>query len=148
VRRSGWVWPLLALLLFLAFGGLYGGVAMLLDPSGHSLGMDDVLALLPIGDFVLPGLFLLLVMGVAPLGVAYGLLLRPAVAAAAPLERLTGHHWAWTGTIVLAAVLAVWLTVQGFWIGFQWPIQFVTAANGAAILVLALLPAVRREYAV
>jgi hypothetical protein len=43
-------------------------------------------------------------------------------------------------------VLAVWLVVQAFLIGFRWPIQYVTAANGLAILLLALLPAVRRRY--
>lgn len=147
MRRSGWVWPLLVLLVVLAFGGLYGGVAMLLDPSGRALGMEGILPLLPVRGFVLPGLFLLLVMGVAPIGLAYGLLRRPALAVMAPVERLTGHHWAWSATIALVAVLAVWLAIQGVLIGFRWPIQFVTAANGGAILVLALLPPVRRAYA-
>jgi hypothetical protein len=32
-------------------------------------------------------------------------------------------------------------------IGFAWPIQFVTAGNGVAILALALLPVVRRSFA-
>ncbi len=28
------LWPLLFCLLFLALGGLYGGIAMLIDPTG------------------------------------------------------------------------------------------------------------------
>jgi hypothetical protein len=133
-------------LLFLAAGGLYGGIAMLLDPSGGALQMAEVLPSLPVPDYTLPGLFLLVVMGAAPLGLAYGLLARPAWAWAEPLSRAGRHHWAWSGTLALGLVLGAWLVVQGFLIGFRWPIQYVTAVNGLAILLLALLPAVRQRY--
>jgi hypothetical protein len=146
VRRLG-LSALVVSLLFLAFGGLYGGVEMLRDPMGGSLGMDVVLPQLPVTDFVLPGLFLLTVMGLAPIALAYGLLARPAWGRAAALSRWSGHHWAWTGTLALGLVLGVWLAVQGAMIGFAWPIQFVTAGNGLAIVALALLPAVRRSFA-
>ncbi len=138
---------LVVLLLVLAAGGLYGGIAMLLDPSGASLQMTEVLASLPVPDYTLPGLFLLFVMGVAPLVLTYGLLTRPAWRWAEPLSRAGRHHWAWTGTLALCVVLAVWLTVQGWMIGFRWPIQFVTAGIGLGIVVLALVPGVRRHYA-
>ena len=131
-------------LVFLAAGGLYGGVAMLLDPSGGALQMTEVLPSLPVPDYTLPGLFLLVVMGVTPLLLAYGLLARPAWAWAEPLSRAGRHHWAWTGTLALGLVLGAWLVAQGLLIGFRWPIQYVTAANGIAIVLLALLPAVRR----
>ena len=134
-------------LLFLAFGGLYGGVEMLRDPSGGSLGMDVVLPQLPVPDFFLPGLFLLTVMGVVPLALVVGLLARPSCGWAAAVTRWGGHHWAWTGTLALGIVLGVWLAVQGWMIGFAWPIQYVTAGNGVAILALTLLPVVRRSYA-
>jgi len=98
-------------------------------------------------DYTLPGVFLLVVMGVTPLLLAYALLARPAWTWAEPLSRAGGHHWAWTGALALGLVLAAWLGVQGFLIGFRWPIQYLTAANGIAIVALALLPAVRRRYA-
>jgi len=145
VRRLG-LSALVVSLLFLAFGGLYGGVEMLRDPTGGSLGMDVVLPQLPVTDFVLPGLFLLTVMGLVPIALAYALLARPAWAWAAALSRWSGHHWAWTGTLVLGLVLGVWLAVQGSMIGFAWPIQFVTLGNGVAIVALALVPAVRRSF--
>jgi hypothetical protein len=37
MKRPFTLWLLIFILLFLAFGGLYGGLAMLLDPSGRSL---------------------------------------------------------------------------------------------------------------
>ncbi len=94
-------------LRFLVFGGLFGGLAMVRDPSGASLGMDVVLPRLPVPSFVLPGVFLVTVMGL---------------------------------------VLGVWLAVQGWMIGFAWPIRFVTAGNAAAIVGLALLPVMRRTF--
>jgi hypothetical protein len=52
--------------LFLAAGGTYGGISMLLDPSGGALERNDVLPSLPVPDYTLPGLFLLVVMGAVP----------------------------------------------------------------------------------
>jgi hypothetical protein len=131
MKRPFTLWLLIFFLLFLAFGGLYGGLAMLLDPSGRSLQMDEILPLLPVADYRLPGLFLLVVMGLGPIGLAYGLLTR--------------RRWAWPGTLVLGAVLAVWLIVQGVLVGFQWPIQYVTAVNGLLIIGLALTPGVKNS---
>jgi hypothetical protein len=141
------LWLLVFSLLFLALGGLIGGIGMLLDASGRLLGMDDVLPLLPVADYTLPGLFLLWVMGVVPLLLSYGLLARPDWAWAQALSRWSGHHWAWIGTLALGMLLVIWLVVQGLLIGFSWPIQYVTAVNGLLIIVLALAPEVRRAYA-
>lgn len=66
-------WPvfvLVGVLAVLAVGGFYGGGAMLLDPTGRALGMDVVLPSLPVGSFVVPGIFLVVVMGLAPLALA------------------------------------------------------------------------------
>jgi hypothetical protein len=140
------LWALVVSVLFLAFGGFYGGLAMLRDPSGASLGMDVVLPRLPVPNYVLPGIFLVVVMGLVPLGLAYGLLARPAWRWTGAVARLSGHHWAWTGALLLGVVLVLWLAVQAWLIGFTWPIQFVTAGNAVAIVVLALLPAVRGRF--
>ncbi|MCA9933801.1 MAG: hypothetical protein KC415_07760 [Anaerolineales bacterium] len=129
MKRSWTLWVLVFWLVFLALGGLYGGITMLTDPSGSSMQMSEILPLLPVSDFILPGLFLLFVMGVGPLVLVYGLWTR--------------RSWAWTGTLVLCVVLALWLIVEGVLIGFKWPIQYVTAVNGLLILVFALLPGVR-----
>lgn len=119
---------------------------MLLDPSGRSLEMDAVLPLLPVPDYTLPGLFLLLVMGTGSLGLVYGLLVRPHWRWTEAITRWSGYHWAWTGTLGLGVVLCIWLIVQGMLIGFKWPIQFVTAVNGLVIILLALLPGVRSLF--
>ncbi|MEW6636357.1 MAG: hypothetical protein AB1425_06025 [Actinomycetota bacterium] len=146
MRRSFTLWLLIFLLLFLALGGLYGGIAMLIDPTGRSLQMDGILPLLPVPDYILPGLFLLFVMGGGPLLLIYGLLACPDWSWAEAVFRWSGHHWAWTGTLVLGVLLAAWLVAQGLLIGFRWPIQYITAVNGALIILLALMPRVRGLY--
>ena len=134
-------------LLFLAFGGLYGGIAMLLDPSGGSLDMAGILPLLPVSSFVLPGLFLLVGMGLTPIALVYALLAWPKWDGLARLLGGNGRYWAWNATLLLSLTLAVWLTVQGWLIGFRWPIQYVTAVNALLILLLTLTSGVRRYYA-
>jgi hypothetical protein len=140
------LWLLILALIFLAFGGFYGGIAMLLDPSGRSLEMDKILPMLPVANFRLPGIFLLLVMGVTPLLLVYGFLARPRWHWAKAITRWSGYHWAWVGTLALGAVLCIWLILQGLLIGFKWPIQYITAANGLLIILLALLPGVRSLF--
>jgi len=107
--------------------------------------LDQVLPLLPVNDYVLPGLFLLLVMGAAPLLLVYALLARPDWPRVESFFRWSPYYWAWTGSVLLIAVLAVWLVVEVLMIG-MYPITIVTAVQGAAILASAMLPGVRREY--
>ena len=147
MQRSYTFWLLLFFLLFLLLGGLYGGIAMLTDPTGGSLQLTEILPLLPVSDYILPGIFLLVVMGLAPLLLAYGLLARPKWRWAERMSRWSGHRRAWTGTLVLGVTLEAWLIIQGLLIGFKWTIQYITAVNGFLIVLLVLLPGIRRFHA-
>jgi hypothetical protein len=146
MKRPAMLWILIFWLAFLACGGLYGGIAMLLDPSGKQLQMNEVLSLLPVSNFLLPGLFLLLIMGAFPLLVVYGLLALPKWSWVESILSKTRYHWAWVGAIVLTVVLVVWLIIEGILIGFKWPIQYITAINGLLILLFTSLPSVRKYY--
>ncbi|MFC1603794.1 hypothetical protein ACFL5F_02095 [Planctomycetota bacterium] len=147
MQRPVALWPLLFCLLFLALGGLYGGIAMLVDPTGGSLQLTETLPQLPVSDYILPGIFLLIVMGFAPLVLTYGLLVRPKWRWAERLSRWSGHYWAWTGTIGLCVTMAVFLIVEGLLIGFEWAIQYITAVDGLLIILFVLVPGVRKFYA-
>ena len=52
------------LLIFLGIGAVYGGGTLVIDPSGELLGLPlSVLNDSPFGDFMIPGLILLLFLG-------------------------------------------------------------------------------------
>ena len=146
MKRPIALWFLVLWMIILALGGLYGGITMLMDPSGRLLQMADVLHSLPVPDYILPGVFLLSIMGLVPLILVYALLARPGwqwLEASLPRSK---YYWAWIGIFVLVGILAIWLITEGVLIGFRWAIQYVTAINGLLILLSALLPPVRKFY--
>src|SRR3954451_25251203 len=83
-------------LLLLGIGGIYGGIVFLLDPSGGLMGMSlSYLDGLPLHSYALPGLWLLMVMGIGPLLILYALWAQPAWGWTAPMERRNHVYWAW-----------------------------------------------------
>ena len=123
---------LLALLILLCLGGLGGGAVMLADPSGAEMGLSPtMLEGLPISDFVLPGLFLIGVMGAAPLVIAFGL-----------WKHLP---WAWAAALTQGIVLVLWIGLQIVLWGAPMAIQVLYLVWGAAIAALCFVPGLRAE---
>jgi len=146
MKRPIPLWFLFLGLLFLGFGGLYGGISMLLDPSGALLAMEAVLPQLGVPNYILPGLFLVSVMGIWPLFLVYSLFTKPAWSFLAGVSKWNRIHWAWTATMLTTLVLFIWLFIQGMLIGFIWPIQYITGFNGAFILLLLILPPIKNHF--
>lgn len=138
---------LLAVLVAIqALSGLGGGAVLVADPSGGLMGMPlSVLRRGPFADFLVPGLALLLVLGVLPAITAVGLWSRPRLPAARPLERAFGEHWAWICAVVVGMGLLIWLAVELWVVGASW-LLVVYAVLAFAVLVLAWLPTTRRFY--
>ena len=146
MKRPLMLLPLIFVLVFLSLGGFSGAIPMLADPvSGGYLQFEELLPLLPVSNFILPGLFLLSFMGIYPLLLVYGLIARPTWPWVDKLFGWSKHYWAWTGCIILAVVIAIWLGYEGWLVGW-WPITFFTAALGALILLIAIIPGVRNYY--
>ena len=56
------------ILLFLALGAIYGGIMLIIDPSGKEIGWTkDLLSGTPFLSFLLPGIILLFFNGIFPL---------------------------------------------------------------------------------
>ena len=122
---------LMTCLLFLGISAIGGGGQFLLDPTGDIIGMPvDVLAGSPFTDFLLPGLILFTVLGLFPLGVLYGL--------------YTKSDWAWPAVIMVGTALIIWIVVQGLIVGFGHWLQWLYLSLGFVLILLALLPSVRR----
>lgn len=137
---------LMFVVAFQALGGLYGGATLVLDPSGNLLGLPlSVLDNTAFTNFLVPGLILLVVLGLFPLVVTVALWLRPKWNAAAWLERRFGEHWAWVGAGVVGVGLAIWLLVELWLVGYSF-FLLIYSLVAALILVLTLLPSTRRYY--
>jgi hypothetical protein len=140
------VWTLVTFLLILAMCGILGGYTLASDPSGKSMGLAEVLPLLPVSDFLLPGIFLFVVMGVIPFALAYSLMARKRSPLAESLTGWSKHHWSWTSTVLLGIVLVVFLVMESAYVGFHIPFQYVTAFLVFGIMVTAFLPEVEKIY--
>jgi hypothetical protein len=124
---------LIVLLVLLGLGGIGGGIPMLLDPSGASMGLPaGLLDQLPINNFILPGLFLIVVMGLIPFVIAFGLWKQ--------------ERWAWLGTLAQGGMLILWICFQLILWGKPIAIQYIYLIWGIALLVLGWLPQTRREF--
>lgn len=154
---------LIALCVVLGIGGVMGAYGFLSDPSGTGMGLStDLLAGLPVSDFLLVGLFLGVVYGAGSFVVAAGLWALSGDRWLGFLSLRTSRHWSWTMTVLLGAILLAWTVLEYIlfigtpklaglasgpngWVGYAiWGI-FVGLA--LAILAVASVPSVRR-YAV
>ncbi|PDW03341.1 hypothetical protein [Candidatus Viridilinea mediisalina] len=119
-----WRSVLRVLLILLGLNGLAGGAMLLADPSGAAMGLSlAMLEYLPLRTFVLPGLFLVVVMGVIPLGIAYA----------------TWQHraWAWRAALTQGIVLVLWIGLQIVLWGTPAGIQVITLVWGLALVAVA-----------
>lgn len=138
---------LAGLLVFQGVGAVGGGAVMVADPSGAAMGWDpSLLGDAPFSDFLWPGLILGFGLGVTALVLAYGVIRRPRWRTLSVLERATGQHWAWVGSVGLGAGLMSWIVVQMLLIEFRSFLQPLMFTVGTAIVAVALLPAVRRQF--
>lgn len=137
---------LTSLVALQAVSGLGGGAVLVLDPSGGLMGMPlTVLRRGPFVDFLVPGVILLLVLGVLPAAIAVALWRRPRVEALWRLERAFGEHWSWVGAGVVGVGLLLWLAVE-LWLVGPSSLLVMYALVALAIIVFALMPSTRRFY--
>lgn len=127
------IFILMALLLLLGVSGIGGGLSMLADPSGDLLGLPLVLVeSVNLRTYLLPGMFLLVVMGILPLVTAFKL--------------WSGQQTAWIATAGLSILLILWICFQIVLWGAPILIQIIYLILGVVMLILSFLPSVRGYF--
>lgn len=120
----------MALLFFQGISAIAGGVALVASPDGAIMHMPlSNLHGSPFSDFLVPGIILLLVLGVFPLIVLVGMWQRRARA--------------WYGSFAVGCGLVIFEIVEVTVIPFS-VLQAVYGATGVLIALLTLLAPVRR----
>ena len=79
---------------------------------------------------------------------AVGVLRRPRLRALSFIEQWTGRHWSWAGSVGLGLGLMAWIVVQLALVEFRSFLQPLMFGVGALLVLMPLLPTVRRHLAV
>ncbi len=148
VSRPGTVVALIVLLVFLGITALGGGIAMVFGVGGEIMLPDEWLDGIPLIDnWLLPGLVLGIGFGVGSLLVAYGVVRRPTWEWLGWIEGRTGHHWSWAAALAIGATHIVWILLELVFMPEATWLQAVYGAVGVSLILLPLLPSVRRYLA-
>ncbi len=133
--------------VFLGLGGIGGGLFMIIDPSGQLMGLpSDLLEPLFISSFILPGLFLILVMGILPLLTAYGFWKYPDWKILSRLNPFSKYPWYWVLSLTLGILLIGWILFQLILWGSPIFIQTLYLIVGAAVTFFTLISKSTYEY--
>jgi len=139
---------LIALLLFLGLGAIGGGAFLIISPSGKLIGglPLSVLEHSPFPDFLIPGIILFLILGVAPCLVSLALIRKPENKFAEHFNFFKDMYWAWSCTIYIAFALIIWIQVETISMNSVTWLQTFYMLYAIPIIFTALLPQVRALY--
>lgn len=146
MKRPYFLYLLCLVHLFLGVNAFYGGSMLLLKTDGSLLGMNtDWLQQSPFKTYLIPGIFLFVFMGLFPLVILFGLLVKPRWRWANTVNIYSKVHWAWTYSLFSGIIVITWITVQQVLTGYFW-IQSLILFTGLLIIVFTLTPSVMTYY--
>jgi len=138
---------LIILLTLLGLGAIFGGGVLIISPSGALFKMPlYLLNNSPFNNYLIPGIILFSVLGLAPILLVWALLKKPKYKLVELLNFYKDMYWAWTFCIYLAFALIIWIQVEMFYLqSVHWS-HTLYMLLAIAIIFVALLPQVRKRY--
>jgi hypothetical protein len=138
---------LIGFLAFLGVGAMFGGGALVISPSGELLGMPlSMIKDSPFPNFLIPAIFLFVVLGLAPCLLTFVLVRKPESKMAQRFNLFKDMHWSWSFSVYIGLILILWLQLEMMFIhSVHWSHTFYMFL-AVAILVVAILPQVRNLY--
>ena len=134
-KKTFSIYLLIIFVLLEGISGLYGGIALIIDPSGGQIGLpSNWLEGSPFKNYLIPGIILLTVLGVFPLITTMGL--------------INGTRKALISSRLIGYALVIWIAVEILIIGYQPdpPLQLIYGIEGIIILLLGYSTSVTNYY--
>lgn len=141
------LYVLLILILFLAFGGLYGGAILVKDPSGQLPQLDiKFIQQTFFRNYLWPVVILLIFNGLFPLFVSIGLIKERWLLWPEKLNTFKTRKWPWAFSLYAGIILLAWIMIQLMIIGYIGILQVWLAIIGITILMLTLTPTIKNYF--
>jgi hypothetical protein len=138
---------LIAIIIILAMSGISGGISLIINPSGENIQLSTSLLESTIfSNYLIPGITLLIFLGIFPAFVAFGLMTQKKSKTANRLNIYKKKHWAWTYSLYCGIILVLWIDMQVMLIGGGYILQSVYALLGVLIIIITLSPNISRFY--
>ena len=152
MKKSISSYLLIGLVFFLAIGAIWGGLSLVLDLSGVDIGfppaMLEQLEQSPFSNFLVPGLFLFLFLGIFPMIATYGLITKRELKWAKKMNPYKNRHWSWTFSYYIGLLLILWINMQLLF-GIEFGIlHFVYTLLGVLIVFVAHLSSTKKIYSI
>lgn len=147
MKRSISSYLLIMLVFIQMISALPAGLSLITDPSGTNLGLPiELLQPTPFHDFLIPGLFLFIFLGLFPALIFYGLIKKPIFKSLEKFNLYKDYHWSWTFSYYLGLILILWINMQLYFIREFSILHFVYSILGILIILIAHLPSTKRDF--
>ena len=138
---------LLACLAFLSASAAFGGIVLVINPTGGLIGMPvSLLRFSPVHDFLIPGLILGCVFGFGSFAAILALRFHPVWSLGSLLTHATGEHWTWSLALAIGLGQVIWIVTQMLMMRGVSVLDFLYGGLGLLIVVLTLEPGLRRSF--
>ena len=137
----------LILVAFKAISAILVGFLLVMDIAGACLGYSlELLESTPFSNFLIPGLFLFIILGLFPAFIVYGLITKRNHKSVQKRNSYKKQHWSWISSHFLGLLLILWIHMQLFF-GIEFHVlHFIYSILGILIVVVVHLPATKRHY--
>lgn len=144
MKRSASSILLTVLLIILAIGAIPAGLSLIIDPTGAGIGLPlSTLEFSPFRNFLVPGLFLFLILGLFPVIIVYGLLSQKQLAWFNRINPDKKEHWALAYSFYTGLILILWISTQLLMGVTHDILHFAYTLLGILIVILSKLSATR-----
>ncbi len=135
------------LMVVMGLMAIAGGGLLSIQPNGSLMNIPVTdLAGTWFPDFLIPGLLLLIMIGILPLFLTYALFARPGWGIFRRLNIYPDMAWPWSWAVYYGLLLVLWIIIEIHLVGYHTIVQAIVAVWGVVIVAVALRPKIRRYF--